>query len=132
LGTTYGGDGRTTFGLPDLRGRSIVHVGSGPGISTISWGEKSGRESVSLTTNNMPLHNHVVNVAVNTAGGEDSNPTRFIASHASAFSEEKSGSAHLGGVTVSNSGGSQDFNIRNPFLGVYMSIAMVGIYPSRS
>ncbi|MCB0630228.1 MAG: phage tail protein, partial [Lewinella sp.] len=60
LGTMYGGDGRTTFALPDLRGRSIVHIGTGPGLSHITQGEKGGRENVTLTTANMPSHNHAV------------------------------------------------------------------------
>ena len=58
LGTTYGGDGRTTFGLPDLRGRAPVHAGTGPGLSEVRWGQKSGEERVTLTVNQMPSHNH--------------------------------------------------------------------------
>ena len=132
LGTIYGGDGRTTFALPDLRGRSIVQPGSGPGLTTISQGQRGGSESATLSANNMPSHNHVVNVAVNTAGGEDSNPTQFIASHASAFSEEATAGKFLSGVAVGNNGGSQAFSTRNPYLGIYMSIALQGIFPSRS
>jgi microcystin-dependent protein len=62
LGTTYGGDGRTTFGLPDLRGRSAIHVGygHGPGLSTIRLGDRSGAETTTLTTNNLPSHTHAV------------------------------------------------------------------------
>ena len=59
LGTTYGGDGRTTFGLPDLRGRTPVHLGTGSGLSPISWGQKSGEERVTLTTFTMPSHTHL-------------------------------------------------------------------------
>ena len=58
LGTTYGGDGRTTFGLPDLRGRAIMGVGTGPGLPTIRWGERAGSETVSLTVAQIPSHNH--------------------------------------------------------------------------
>ena len=59
-GTTYGGDGRTTFGLPDLRGRAAVHSGSGsgPGLNRINLGQKGGTENVTLTIANMPSHNH--------------------------------------------------------------------------
>jgi microcystin-dependent protein len=60
LGTTYGGDGRTTFALPDLRGRSAIHVGTGPGLSPIRWGDSSGTETTTLTTNNLPSHTHTV------------------------------------------------------------------------
>ena len=69
LGTTYGGDGRTTFGLPDFRGRSIAGIGNGPGLSPISWGERAGVENVTLNAANLPPHNHPVSVAVNTANG---------------------------------------------------------------
>jgi microcystin-dependent protein len=60
IGTTYGGDGRTTFALPDLRGRSAIHVGTGPGLSPIRWGDSSGTETTTLTTNNLPSHTHTV------------------------------------------------------------------------
>jgi microcystin-dependent protein len=132
LGTTYGGDGRSTFALPDLRGRSIVHPGTGPGLSPIRQGDRGGAESVTLNIANLPSHNHTATVAVNTGGGEDSNPTQFIASHASAFSEEATAGKFLSGVAVGNNGGSQAFNTRNPYLGVYMSIALQGVFPSRS
>src|SRR5438552_9926027 len=59
IGTTYGGDGQETFGLPDLQGRVPVHNGTGPGLSTYVIGEKSGVESVTLTTNQIPIHSHV-------------------------------------------------------------------------
>jgi microcystin-dependent protein len=60
LGTTFGGDGRTTFGLPDLRGRTAVHPGTGPGLSNRSWGEKGGTETNTMTINQMPVHHHVI------------------------------------------------------------------------
>jgi microcystin-dependent protein len=60
IGTTYGGDGRTTFALPDLRGRSAIHVGTGPGLSPIRWGDSSGTETNTLTTSNLPSHTHTV------------------------------------------------------------------------
>lgn len=60
LGTTFGGDGRTTFGLPDLRGRVAIHPGSGPGLSTRTWGQKSGTETTTLTINNLPTHTHTI------------------------------------------------------------------------
>jgi len=71
IGTTFGGDGRTTFGLPDLRGRSIVHIGNGPGLSSISWGQRGGVENIYITQANMPSHSHslidgVANVTIST------------------------------------------------------------------
>ena len=60
LGTTYGGDGRVTFGLPDLRGRSPLHAGLGPGLTNRNMGEKGGMETVTLTTDEMPSHTHAI------------------------------------------------------------------------
>ncbi|HBR55604.1 MAG TPA: phage tail protein [Flavobacteriaceae bacterium] len=132
LGTTFGGDGRTTFGLPDLRSRSIVGMGQGPGLDNITWGEKGGNYTHTLTTQQMPSHAHSVQVAVNSGAGDEANPTSFIASHAGGFSEESTANAHLGGVTSQNVGGNQPYNTRNPFLGINVCIAMVGIFPSRN
>lgn len=130
LGTTYGGDGRTTFGLPDLRGRSIVHAGNGPGLSNINLGQKSGEEQVTLSINNMLAHNHTV--AVSNEDGEESDPTnRVIAANAASFNDDASG-ATLKNNSVSTVGGSQAFGIRSPFIGINVCIALVGIYPSRS
>ena len=60
LGTTFGGDGRTSFGLPDLRGRIAKHIGQGPGLANVTWGQRGGRENVTLTIANMPSHTHTV------------------------------------------------------------------------
>lgn len=149
LGTTFGGDGRTTFGLPDLRGRSIVHIGHGPGLSTITWGEKGGRENVTLTQMNMPSHSHalidgVANVTVHTtdnaAVSQDSddgaNGLGTGTGMPDIFRESPTTADKIAGVEISGttslSGGGQSFNIRNPFLGINVCIALQGIFPSRS
>lgn len=131
LGTTYGGDGQVTFALPDLRGRSIVHPGSGPGLSSVLLGQNGGQETLTLTINQLPSHNHAVSVAVNTGNGEESASTKYIASHASAFSEDATGGAVLNGVNQITVGGNQPVSIRNPYLGLNFCIALEGIYPSR-
>lgn len=131
LGTTFGGDGQTTFALPDLRGRSIVHPGSGPGLSPIQLGQSGGQETVTLTINQLPSHNHPVSVAVNTGNGEESDSTKYIASHASAFNEAPSTGKVLNGVTSIPAGSGQPFFNRNPYLGMNYCIAIEGIYPSR-
>lgn len=149
LGTTFGGDGRTTFGLPDLRGRSIAHIGNGPGLSSIAWGERGGRETFQLTAPYMPSHSHsltngVANVTVYTT--DNSNDTNETSSGESGlgtagnmpeiYREEPTAADHLGGVQISGStnltGGNLPFNIRSPFLGINVCIALVGIFPSRS
>lgn len=148
LGTTFGGDGRTTFGLPDLRGRSATHVGTGPGISNISWGERGGRENVQLTVNNMPSHTHIAStsgLSTSVRGSSDdadgTSPAgallgttgEDVYSSGSADSTLDASAAQTqGNVTVNPSGGSQQFDIRNPFLGIYHSIALQGIFPSRN
>lgn len=132
LGTTFGGDGRTTFALPDLRSRSIVHIGTGAGLDTISWGERGGAISHTLTTAQMPNHNHGVSVDVNTGGGSEATSTGILASQTNGFAEDPTSGAKLGGVTESNVGGGQSFNMRNPFLGINVCIAMQGVFPSRS
>ncbi len=132
LGTMYGGDGRTTFGLPDLRGRSIVGIGTGPGLSNIRQGEKGGAENANLTINNLPNHNHSVKVAVNTDPGSEAASTGILASRAGGYAEDPTSGAVLGGVSETSVGGSQPFNIRSPYLGIEVCIALEGVYPSRN
>ena len=137
LGTVFGGDGRTTFALPDLRGRSMVGVGSGPGLSTIKQGEKSGAESVTLTVSNMPSHNHTAELHGETAVADSKNPNnRMLAltaenTYANPIPDDDRVMAGES-VVVLNTGGSQPFKIRDPYLGLCVCIAVQGIYPSRS
>src|SRR5688572_18111229 len=72
LGTTFGGNGQTTFALPDLRGRVPIHPGQGPGLSNYSLGQQAGTETVTLTINNMPAHGHPFAVPASSAEGNDS------------------------------------------------------------
>lgn len=133
LGTTYGGNGVQTFALPDLRGRTMVHPGQGPGLSPIFQGQVGGTENVTLLVTNMPAHTHTTSIAVNAATGEENSPANSkIAATPNGFSEDVTAGASLGGVTVLPSGGSQPIAIRNPYLGIYFSIATQGIYPSRN
>lgn len=132
LGTTYGGDGRTTFALPDLRSRSIVGVGQGPGQDNIKIGQSGGAYSHTLTDAQIPSHAHGVKVAVNTEAGEESSPKSIIASSANGFSEDATANSFLGGVSSSSVGGGQAFNIRNPYLGMNVCIALDGLYPPRN
>lgn len=158
IGTTFGGNGQTTFALPDLRGRSIVHPGQGPGLSFIQYGEVGGAEQVSLLQTNMPAHVHPVvggtgagqvNLKVNisaTPGVPSTNDTDSGAngfgnagSYPSIFTENTPSTTNfIGGVTSAISGttgisGSNiPFGIRSPYLGIYTSIALYGIFPSRN
>lgn len=132
LGTVYGGDGRTTFALPDLRGRSIVHPGNGPGLSDIRQGQKGGREDVTLLISNMPSHNHSVTATTNDGTlDEPMAGARFGTAGTTIYASGGSASVVMAGDSTTNNGGGQQFNIRNPFLGIYYSIALVGLFPSR-
>jgi microcystin-dependent protein len=136
LGTTYGGDGRTSFALPDLRGRTTVHVGQGPGLSDIYWGESGGRESVTLTSSNLPSHSHTAQIKCFNGDGTKRLPSgNFLAGDAtvSMFSDQApDATLNPTSVALGNTGGNTSFNMRSPFLGVYVCIALVGIFPSRS
>ncbi|AXG71544.1 phage tail collar domain protein [Kordia sp. SMS9] len=134
LGTTYGGDGRTTFALPDLRGRTPNHAGRGPGLSDIKLGQRGGLETVTLTLLNLPSHNHTGSIKVSNAAGDDDVPGTNSSIGASEIYVEGAPNTSLanGSVTLSNTGGQQPFNIRNPFLGINYIIALQGTFPSRS
>ena len=133
LGTTYGGDGRTTFALPELRGRVAMHPGTGPGLSSRQLGEKSGVESVTLFPPQMPNHTHAVQVGVsNTIGEEDTVSGNVIANHASSFNENPDAGHNLGGVSAQNTGGGQAHTNIQPFQCVNYIIALQGTFPSRN
>ena len=134
LGTIYGGDGRTTFALPDLRGRTIVGEGQGAGLSNIQLGAKGGIERVTLSTANLPAHNHGIAIPVSDEAGEESNPTNnYIAARTDGF--KTTTNSNLNGNTAAsttNAGGNQSFDNRNPSLGMYTCIALQGLFPARS
>ncbi len=132
LGTTYGGDGRTTFGLPDLRGRVSMHPGNGPGLSSRRLGEKGGAETVTLNTTQIPSHNHNISVGVNTSPGDEGTPTGVIANHAGGFCEEATSGQFLGGASSADTGGNTPHNNIQPYQCVNYIIALQGIFPSRN
>lgn len=132
LGTMYGGDGRTTFALPDLRGRSMVHAGNGPGLDNIVQGQRGGAIAINIGVLNLPAHSHSVSVAVNTGYGEEDSATTYISSLAGAFNDAPSPNAGLAGVNQNNVGANRPLSIRNPYVGINVCIAVYGIYPSRN
>lgn len=136
LGTTYGGDGRTTFALPDLRGRSAIHVGTGPGLSPVTWGQKLGAQQTTLSILNMPSHNHRAGIRT-VADAATSNIPRtnaFATADANLYANATPRNRFMNNstVVVDTAGGSQPFSIQSPALGVYHCIAMQGIFPSRN
>ena len=134
LGTTYGGDGRTTFALPDLRGRAPIHAGSGPGLSNRRLGEKSGAETNVLAVSNLPAHNHGFAIPAKAEGNTDDPSGNFIAGDGTnAFATPAaSGDVTMGAGTTGNTGSSTPVNNMQPFLTVNYIIALTGIFPSRS
>ncbi len=140
MGTTFGGDGRTTFGLPDLRGRVAVHPGSGPGLSSYSYGQKGGVERNYLTVNQMPSHSHTATATAHATStrGNNSNPTGNLMAEKSRtniysnVAPDVAMSANAVTVQVGNNGGGQQVENRMPYLGIYHIIALQGIFPSRN
>ncbi|HKP32318.1 MAG TPA: tail fiber protein [Chitinophagaceae bacterium] len=137
LGTTYGGNGQTTFALPDLRARTAVGPGQGPGLSNITLGEVSGTETVTLLTTQMPAHNHTLS-GVN-ASGTTGNPTSSTLATTKDATDNTINSyatatpaAVLHNQSIGISGNSQPVPIRNPYLGMNYIICLFGIFPSRN
>lgn len=141
LGTTYGGDGRTTFALPDLRGRLPMHAGSGPGLIGRSLGQKGGSETHILTVNNLPPHNHTASGTVEprckNGSGDETNPNNAFPAvantdlYADVPDSNTMGQSPVS-ITVGNTGGGESIDHMPPYLAVNYIIAMVGLYPSRN
>lgn len=142
LGTTFGGNGQTTFGLPDFRGRSPVGMGSGPALTQIVQGEQAGVEQVTLLQSQMPMHTHLVNV-----GTASSDPVNAPTATNNVLGASGAGQGNatiwstatalqttvpLNPGQIAISGGSLPFAIRNPFLGTNFIIALEGVFPTRS
>jgi len=130
LGTIYGGDGRTTFGLPDLRGRIPIHAGSGPGLSVRRLGSKAGSENVTLTTNQIPPHRHVMQGTA--ASATTSTPSGLMGAPTDLIYWNSASNSNVSGSIIANAGGSQHHTNLMPTLCVNFIIALVGIYPSRN
>lgn len=144
LGTTFGGNGTSTFALPDLQGRVPLNVGSGPGLPVYSWGQKGGAPSVALTMANLPPHSHAIAQPVSTANGTASSPsnacpavdvtttnertiTATTMSYAASATSGQTAAAFQSGQT----GSGQPISMEPPYLAVYFIIAINGIFPSR-
>ncbi len=143
LGTTYGGDGRTTFGLPEMRGRVPVHQGNGPGVPPYNLGQKGGTATNTLTTTNIPSHSHTL-FASNAVA--DANKLTKSAKAGPALKNanlniwdnnfQASATAGLKNKmhpkVIGATGGGQAVNNMQPYLAVNFIIALQGIYPSRN
>lgn len=157
LGTTYGGNGQTTFALPDLRGRAPIGIGQGPGLSNYVLGQIGGTESATLLTTNMPTHNHIADSSglsmipsASTADGITNIPAADMvpaqvpvigsgpnAITVKAYTKQDDSTTLApgkisGSVAIGMAGGNQPFSIQNPYLAMNYLIATEGIFPSRS
>ncbi len=145
LGTTYGGDGQSTFGLPNLQSRVAIHMGQGPGLTPYFEGQTGGVESVALTAQQMPQHNHAVNCNGSVtgrgggafgAGGVGETPVSNFPGPAtspghSVYSTTAIANNTMAATMISQAGGSQAHENRQPFLVMNFCIALQGIFPSR-
>ena len=142
LGTTYGGNGQTTFALPDLRGRAPISIGQGPGLSNYSLGQTSGTETTTLATSNLPAHNHALMVS-GTAGttGIPASNTAFAlgppsgAGPNATLAKMYTTAAPNGAISpqsIGMTGGGQPFSTLSPTLAISWLIALNGIFPSRN
>lgn len=139
IGTYYGGDGRTTFGLPDLRGRAPISSGTGPGLTPHQIGSRGGTETNTLTIANLPTHNHAVALQAETAAGTTANPSNALL--AISTNQDRIYSPpdpadqipmHPDSIAQQNVGGGQQVNNMMPYQVVNYIICLQGIFPSRS
>ncbi len=133
LGTIYGGDGRTTFGLPDLRGRIPLHQGTGPGLSARGLGSRGGEEKVTLTTDKLASHTHDFNA--NTQAATGSAPQGKVLAEPSASAarlyRQSDQNNQLGATSFANTSGSQPHTKMMPTLFVNFIVALLVVFPSR-
>jgi microcystin-dependent protein len=148
LGTTYGGNGQTTFALPDLRGRLVVGAGAGAGLTSVALGEKGGQQSVTLTSANLPTHTHgaattiVSSLRGTNAAATSAKPQASILAKSGAKKSYKPGVANVtladssisstATTVIGAAGSNQAFDNRQPYLGMTTCIALQGVFPARN
>jgi microcystin-dependent protein len=138
IGTTYGGDGQTTFALPDLRGRVALSMGQGPGLSTYVIGQQGGTQDVTLTTQQMPSHQHLVNVFTFPATGSGPSTQLLLANEGPApvslvytyAPYDSANQTPLNARSIGPNPGGQPHENRQPLLAITWCISLFGIYPS--
>lgn len=133
LGTTYGGNGKSNFALPDLQGRAPMHPGQGPGLSLHDLGETGGSETVSLLESEMPSHSH--NLVGSNQPAEDRAPAGEILARsvgASLYQTTTSGLQAMSDNALAPAGGDQPHNNLQPYLTFYFCIALQGVFPPRT
>ncbi|MEM7132583.1 MAG: tail fiber protein [Chloroflexota bacterium] len=132
LGTTYGGDGRTTFAVPDLRGRTPIHKGSSPGGSRYHLGQKGGDETHTLTVDEMGPHRHTFRVSSNTFIARKAIGRVLATTDGALAYRAQDDTATLNADSVAKTGGGRPHNNIQPCTALNFCIALMGIYPSRN
>lgn len=133
IGTTYGGDGQTTFALPDLRSRVPLHQGEGPGLSDYNLGQSGGVESVALSSAQIPSHTHQAKCF--TGGSHSNSPVGGVWAQASADTPYKAlpaATVAMNGGAIGQTGGNQPHENRMPLLALNYIIALEGIFPTQN
>ena len=136
LGTVYGGDGKSTFALPDLQGRAAMHPGQGPGLSLHDLGETGGTETVTLLESEIPSHTHTLRAGANFDVGDTNVPTGNImtrSTNGNVYTTSINNLTNLAfGESLSPAGGDLPHNNLMPYLTFYFNIALQGVFPPRS
>ena len=133
LGTAYGGDGKSTFALPDLQGRAAMHSGQGPGLSERFQGETGGSATVTLLQSEVPVHTHSLLASPDPADLGAPDATRSLArSQPNVYKQPPATTEALAPQAVSTVGGSQPHNNLQPYTTFYFNIALQGVFPPRS
>ena len=132
LGTTFGGDGRTTFALPDVRGRVMLHAGNGPGLSPYTLGQRGGAQSVTLDASQMPVHIHALNATEATADSTTPGGNRIAAKQRTQLYSADTTNSVMDPGSIGASGLGQGHENRPPYLTLNCIIALQGIFPSRN
>ena len=131
IGTTYGGDGRTTLALPDLQGRAPMHPGRGPGLTTRRLGERSGVQSVTLTETQIPSHSHTLTGATEESDLTVPSPTSMPGSDNNVYGTATD-LVNMNAAAATSTGGGLPHNNIQPLLALNFIIALTGLYPARS
>lgn len=134
LGTMYGGDGKTTFGLPNLQGRTPMNYGTGPGLTPRTEGETGGETTVTLTSHEMPTHNHSIQTAGDDADLQAPGPSVALAKslNANLYNTSFDNHGFMSSNAIGFKGGGQPHNNLQPYLSLNFCIALQGIFPQRS
>ena len=132
LGTTYGGDGRTSFALPDLRGRVPAHIGDSGAGDFISLGQKGGEETHTLSANEMPQHSHLLNASSSDGNTTNVGNTLLAREAGGIYQANANNPVQIHAGVVANAGGGQAHDNMQPYLALNFCIALQGLFPSRN